>query len=124
MKWLTPVLFLATALTLGAFPFSFWGSPLSVSLTQTSVSASGVTPVVTASVGAIPNGGVAPYTYSWVRTGGDANIGASSPTSEYTVFIDSVDTTGSYSATFTCTVHDNLGNAVTTGTLTVNITVS
>jgi hypothetical protein len=81
---------------------------LSLSVTPSSIYAvSNSSPVISEYATATPTGGLAPYTYSWVRTSGAGSI--SSPSSSVTSFSDSLAPDNLSSGTFTCTVTDNLG---------------
>ena len=65
------------------------------------------------------SGGTAPYTYSWVRTGGDANTTATSPSGSATSFYWTGIAVGPHISTWKCVVTDSLGVSGETGPLTV-----
>jgi hypothetical protein len=69
---------------------------------------------------AIPDGGVAPYTYAWTQTGGDAGWSALYPSNGSTSFRSPVLSSGATSgATFACSVTDSAGATATTSTVFV-----
>ena len=87
------------------------GTPLAASANPTSVTGagSGFAPetVTTGSTTVTAAGGVAPYTYNWVRVSGDANIRTTNPAAATTRFeYVNMPVGASASAIFRCTVTD------------------
>lgn len=80
---------------------------LSVTLSTSNLTASGLSPVSTGPVTATPRGGSGSYTYAWAYTSGDT-FGVSASTSATTTFSKG-GLTGTYSGVYTCTVTDAAG---------------
>ena len=95
---------------------------LSISLTPTSISASGGSlPYSTASVTALASGGSGSYSYSWTRLSGYLDIVADSPSSASTTFTVSIQAPGLQTAVYQCVATDTVNPAVTGS---INILVS
>lgn len=87
------------------------GTPLAASANPTSVTGAGsgfaTQTVTTGSTTVTAAGGVAPYTYNWVRVSGDANIRTTNPAMAITNFqYVNMPVGASASAIFRCTVTD------------------
>lgn len=87
------------------------GMPLAASANPTSVTGAGAgflpEPVRTDSTTVTAAGGVAPYTYNWVRVSGNANINITNPAAAITQFQYVNMPVGAFaSAIFRCTVTD------------------
>jgi hypothetical protein len=93
---------------------SIFVSPLSLAIAPTSVSGIITAPgtVTTNVASSTPTGGLAPFTYSWVRISG-VSASPTSPTNAATSFNFFLDTPGTASAVFRCTVTDALGSTAT-----------
>jgi hypothetical protein len=88
-----------------------------------STSVFGLSSASSQSVTVTPFGGVAPFTYAWVRTSGDTTITANTPSSGTSWFDVTGLALGEYNtAVFRCTVTDSTGG--TPLTTTVDVTVS
>ncbi len=89
--------------------------PMSLAIAPDDAFGSVSTPVSTTattnSVTATPTGGLAPYTYAWVRLTGTGS--ANSATSAATTFSASVGPGDSLSGDFQCTVTDSAGGTAT-----------
>lgn len=103
---------------------TFNTSAISASLDYSSISAQGYAGgAYTLSSGAVtctPSGGTGPYTYSWIRNGGDA-LTAGSPTSQSSIFSYYSSPVDTRIATFYCRVTDSLSNAANSGLVTVEL---
>jgi hypothetical protein len=99
----------------GDTPGSGGGSSGSLTLSispSPSEAASFSSPVTSGNTTATPSGGLAPYTYSWVKLSGDTIV-ANSPTSAVTTFTGNVPPDATRSAIFRCTCTDSLGATAT-----------
>jgi hypothetical protein len=83
-----------------------------VSASPTSIFGSGVFSANTTSTTATATGGVAPYTYSWAVTSGQA-VGLYGAFTS-TVYAQFGGGAGTYTSTLTCTVTDSLSHTATT----------
>jgi hypothetical protein len=101
---------------------AFLPSTLSASVSPSSVSKTDSTAsITTASVTVTATGGTSPYSYAWTRISGSTDIAADSASAATTTFTGSSLVSGtSYSATFRCTVTDNVA---ATATADVSVTV-
>lgn len=91
---------------------------LSSTVAQGSVNRVAGGPVTTRAVQALPNGGVAPYTYLWARTdGGGHPWTINSPTAAITTFTTNVGTNVDQLATFHCTITDATGQSAVTASV-------
>lgn len=86
-------------------------APLSLEITPSFGAWTGTSTVTTGAHTATPTGGLAPFTYAWVKLSGDA-ISITSPTHAVTTFSGNVDS-GDLTAVFRCTVTDSLGTTAT-----------
>lgn len=97
---------------------------LTASVTPTSVSGSGSTASITTSgqATASASGGSGPFSYSWTKVSG-GTITAVSATASATTFRATGMANGeSRTATFKCTITDNVGQTATTANVTITIT--
>lgn len=70
------------------------------------------------------SGGVAPYSYSWQRTGGHTSTGANTPTSNSnTWYVPLLLGAGTYSSTWVCVVTDAVSGSAQTSSVSVAIEV-
>lgn len=93
--------------TSGGNKLFFSSLSASVSPTIATGSSSSGAPATTNVVAVTPAGGVSPYGYSWARISGSSDITAGLPTNAATGF--SVASNSEQSATFRCTVTDDVG---------------
>lgn len=86
--------------------------PLTLDVSPPAPSKFGTSDTITSNtVTATPTGGLAPFTYSWVRTSGSTDIDVNSPAAASTTFTGAgLDADTLTTATFTCTVTDALGS--------------